>query len=107
MGDRRPKKGTSPSRKPSEDRRALVRYFYQRNSTATSARGKRGYAIKITDIRRDLKVSHGLAVAEVIGNLNYLISQGWITEEQVEKNVPLRSGTVIPQSTSYYKITAA
>jgi hypothetical protein len=35
------------------------------------------------------------------------MSQGWIAEEQVEKSVPLPSGTVIPQATSYYKITAA
>jgi hypothetical protein len=42
-----------------------------------------------------------------VGNLNYLMSQGWIAEEQIEKSVPLPSGTTIPQATSYYKITAA
>lgn len=42
-----------------------------------------------------------------MGNLNYLMSQGWIAEEQIEKSVPLPSGTIIPQATSYYKITAA
>jgi len=35
------------------------------------------------------------------------MSQGWIEEEQVHKSVPLPSGTIIPQATSYYKITAA
>src|SRR5207249_6057317 len=30
----------------------------------------------------------------------------WIEEERLEKSVPLPSGTVIPQATSYYKITA-
>jgi hypothetical protein len=29
-----------------------------------------------------------------------------VAEERVEKSVPLRSGTVIPQATSYYGITA-
>ncbi len=42
-----------------------------------------------------------------MSNLNYLLSQGWIEEEKIQKNVSLRSGTSIPQSTSYYKITAA
>lgn len=84
----------------------ILQYFYDRNAKATSARGKRGYAVMITDVRRELKELHGLSAQEVIGNLNYLISQGWVEEEHVEKSVPLRSGTVIPQSTSYFKITA-
>jgi len=85
----------------------MLQYFYDRNASATSARGKKGFAVKITDIRKELKASHGLAQQEVVGNLNYLLSQGWIEEDKVEKSVPLKTGTVIPQSTSYYKITAA
>lgn len=85
----------------------MLRYFYDRNASATSARGKKGFAIKITDIRRELKTSHGLSQQEVVSNLNYLLSQGWVQEEKVEKSVPLRTGTIIPQSTSYYKVTAA
>ena len=88
-------------------RAILLQYFYDRNKNATSARGKRGFAIKISDIRKELKASHGLTQQEVVGNLNYLMSQGWIEEEQLEKSVPLPSGTIIPQSTSYYKISAA
>ena len=42
-----------------------------------------------------------------MSNLNYLLSQGWVEEEKVEKSVPLPSGTVIPNTTSYYKIAAA
>jgi hypothetical protein len=42
-----------------------------------------------------------------MSNLNYLLSQGWVEEDKVEKSVPLPTGTVIPQSTSFYKITAA
>ncbi len=85
----------------------MLRYFYDRNSTSTSARGKKGYAIKIMDIRKELKAAHGLSLQEVMSNLNYLLSQGWVEEDKVEKSVPLPTGTIIPQSTSYYKITAA
>jgi len=85
----------------------MLQYFYDRNRNATSARGKKGFSVKISDIRKELKASHGLSQQEVISNLNYLMSQGWIEEEQVAKSVPLPSGTIIPQATSYYKITAA
>src|SRR5262245_13388259 len=101
------KKLQAPTRSNDEVRALLLRYFYERNKNATSARGKKGFAIKITDIRKELKAQHGLTQQEVIGNLNYLMSQGWIAEEQIEKSVPLPSGTTIPQATSYYKITAA
>ena len=107
MAARKSKKPKAPARSPDEIRSIVLRYFYDRNQNATSARGKKGFAVKITDVRRELKESHQLKQQEVIGNLNYLISQGWIEEEQIEKSVPLKSGTVIPQSTSYYKITAA
>jgi hypothetical protein len=42
-----------------------------------------------------------------MSNLRYLISQGWVEETKVEKQVPLPTGTVVPQATSYYAITAA
>lgn len=100
-------KGDLPDRTDNEVRAILLRYFYDRSKHATSARGKRGFAVKISDVRRELKSGYGLALREVLGNLNYLMSQGWIEEEQLQKSVPLPSGTVIPQSTSYYKITAA
>jgi hypothetical protein len=90
-----------------ETRGIVLRYFYDRSRSATSARGKRGFAVKILDVRRELKASHGLSAQEVLGNLNYLMSQGWIEEEKIEKSVPLPSGTVIPQATSYYKISAS
>jgi len=101
------KKGLGqPARSNNEIRRIMLRYFYDRNQTATSARGKRGYAVKISDIRKELKASHNLSQQEVMSNLNYLLSQGWVEEDKVEKSVPLRTGTVVPQSTSFYKITA-
>jgi hypothetical protein len=36
-----------------------------------------------------------------------LISQGWVEEDAVEKSFTAPGRTVIPSSTSYYKITAA
>lgn len=101
------KKASITARSNNEIRAIVLRYFYDRNSTATSARGKRGYAAKITDVRKELKESHGLSQQEVMSNLNYLLSQGWVEEDKVEKSVPLPSGTVIPNTTSYFKITAA
>ena len=107
MGPKRKKKPTARTRSPDEIRRIMLQYFYERNRNATSARGKKGFAVRISDIRKELKASHQLTREEVIANLNYLMSQGWIEEEQVAKSVPLPSGTIIPQATSYYKITAA
>jgi hypothetical protein len=95
------------ARSNNEIRGIMLRYFYDRNRAATSARGKKGYAIKILDIRKELKAAHDLSLQDVMSNLNYLLSQGWVEEDKVEKSVPLPTGTVIPQSTSYYKITAA
>lgn len=90
-----------------EARTAILQFFYTRSKQATSARGKTGYAVKMSDVKRQLKASDQLSQQQVVGNLHYLISQGWVEEEQVSKSVPLPSGTVIPQVTSYYKITAA
>lgn len=90
-----------------EVRAVILKFFYDRGKQATSARGKAGYAVKMSDVKKQLKTSHQLSQQQVVGNLHYLISQGWIEEEQISKSVPLRSGTVIPQVTSYYKITAA
>ena len=107
MAAKRKKKPKPLPKTNNQIREIMLQYFYDRNSNATSARGKKGFAIKIMDIRRELKASHGLSQTEVVSNLNYLISQGWIEEEQIQKSVPLPSGTIIPQTTPFYKITAA
>lgn len=101
------KKATKLARSNNEIRTIMLKYFYDRNKAATSARGKKGYAVKISDVRKELKASHDLSQQEVMSNLNYLLSQGWVEEDKVEKSVPLPTGTVIPQSTSFYKIAAA
>lgn len=90
-----------------EIRRIMLQYFYERNKNATSARGKRGSAVKISDVKKELKASHGLTQQEVQSNLTYLISQGWVEEDTIEKSITGPGGTVIPSSTRYYRITAA
>ena len=90
-----------------EVRRNMLQYFYDRNENATSARGKKGSAVKISDVKRELKVAHGLTQQEVQSNLTYLISQGWVEEDKVEKSITAPGGTVIPSKTSFFKITAA
>lgn len=95
------------SQSNTEIRRMMLQYFYDRNKNATSARGKKGSAVKISNIKKELKASSGLTQQEVQSNLTYLISQGWVKEDSVEKSFTAPSGTVIPSSTSFYVITAA
>ena len=101
------KKPTSPARTSTEVRSIVLQSFYDRNKNATSARGKKGSAIKISGIKKELKASHALTQQEVQSNLTYLISQGWVEEDTVEKSFTAPGGTVIPSTTSFYKITAA
>src|SRR5262249_51135732 len=98
-----------PQPRPSNNdiRRIMLQYFYDRNKNATSARGKKGSAVKISDVKKELKAAHGLAQQEVQSNLTYLISQGWVEEDTVEKTFTAPGGTVMPSSTSFYRITAA
>ncbi len=94
-------------RSNNEIRRLILQYFYDRNKSATSIMGKKGSAVKISDVKRELKVRHGLTQQEVQSNLTYLLSQGWVEEKSVEKQVRAKGGTVIPSITKYYQITAA
>ncbi len=90
-----------------EIRRIMLQYFYDRNKNATSARGKKGSAVKISDIKKELKAAQGLTQQEVQSNLTYLISQGWVEEDTVEKSYTAPGGTVVPATTRFYKVTAA
>lgn len=101
------KKVTPPSRSNDEIRRLMLQYFYDRNKNATSAMGKKGSAIKISDIKKELKAQHGLTQQEVQGNLTYLISEGWVEEKPVEKVFVTKTGTRQPAKTTYYQITSA
>jgi len=78
-----------------------------RNHNSTSAMGKKGSAVKIKDIKSELKLAHGLSQQQVQSNLTYLESQGWIEEKRIEKQFTSPTGTVIPSFTNFYKITAA
>jgi hypothetical protein len=90
-----------------EIRTVMLRYFYERNRNATSSRGKKGSSVKISDVKRELKASHGLSQQEVQSNLTYLISQGWVKEDAIEKSFTAPGGTIIPSTTNFYTITAA
>lgn len=95
------------SRSNNEIREIILRYLYERNANARSARSdKTGAEVKISVMRRDLKESEALTQSQVRSNLTYLISQGWVEEKQINKSVPTPRGGVIPSTTSYYVITA-
>lgn len=103
----RAKKESPPRPTNNEIRHTLLNYFYERNSKATSTRGKKGSAVKIRDLKSELKASHGLTQQEVHSNLTYLLSQGWVEEERIEKSFTTTTGTVMPSATSFFQITAA
>jgi predicted transcriptional regulator len=90
-----------------EIRRLMLQYFYDRNKNATSSMGKKGSAVRISDVKAELKNQHGLTRQEVQSNLTYLQSQGWVEERRIQKQIQARGGTVIPSITNYYQITAA
>jgi hypothetical protein len=105
-----PKKASkvvAPKRSNNDVRTILLRYFYDRNVNSTSARGKKGSAVRISDVKKELKAAHALTQKEVQSNLTYLISQSWVQELAVEKSFTAPGGTTIPSTTSFYQITAA
>lgn len=85
----------------------MLQYFYDRNKNATSARGKKGAAVRISDVKAELRASHGLTQQEVQSNLTYLLSQGWVEDDEVQKTFTSQRGTAIPSTTTFYRITAA
>jgi hypothetical protein len=101
------KKEPQPPLTNNEIRSVTLGYFYGRNKNATSSRGKKGSSVKISDVKRELKASHGLTQQQVQSNLTYLISQGWVKEDAIEKSFTAPGGTVIPSTTHFYTITAA
>ena len=99
-------KKTTPTYTPNEIRQLMLQYFYDRNANATSMKGTKGASIKISDTRKELKAKHGLEAAQVVSNLTYLMSQGWVEKEKVEKSFTTNRGTAIPSVTEFYIITA-
>jgi hypothetical protein len=100
------KQGVRAAHTNNEIRTIVLRYFYDRNKNATSSRGMKGSSVKISDVKRELKASYGLSQQEVQSNLTYLISQGWVKEDAVEKSYTAPGGTIIPSTTNFYTITA-
>ena len=89
-------------------RRVILQYFFDRNDNATSLRGKHGgAAVTISALRADLKSAYGLSRNQVVSNLTYLLSQGWVEEKPVSKTFSTPRGGLVPAVTPYYVITAA
>lgn len=93
-------------RSDNEIREIILRFLFNRNKNASSRMGKKGSYVKVSDLKSELKQSHLLKQTEVISNLNYLISQGWVEEKIVTKNFVTKQGHSIPSETEYYCITA-
>lgn len=87
-------------------RTQILQFFYDRNERATSQYGKKGSAVKISDVRKALKELHGLKQHQVVSNLTYLIDKGWINKTDIEKTVRTKGGTV-PSTVTWYEISAA
>jgi hypothetical protein len=96
-----------PDRTNNEIRQVLLNYFYDRNRNATSIMGKRGSAIRIRDIKAELKALHALSQQQVQSTLTYLISQGWIEEKSIAKEIRTSGGTTVPSITHFYQISAS
>ena len=88
-------------------RQQILRYFYDRNAHATSERGKRGSHVKISDIKKELRASHGLSQQQVTAQLTYLLSSSWVTKVADDRTFTTAGGTQIPRSQEWYVITAA
>lgn len=87
-------------------RRQMLQYFYDRNAQATSQRGKKGSAVKISDVKADLKQRHGLSQQQVMANLTYLIDRGWVKTIEESKSFTAPRGTTVPSVTTYFQISA-
>ena len=87
-------------------RRQMLRYFYDRNAQATSQRGKKGSAVKISDVKAELKQRHGLSQQQVMANLTYLIDRGWVKAIEESKSFTAPRGTTVPSVTTYFQISA-
>ncbi len=88
-------------------RQQILNYFYDRNSQATSIKGKKGSCVRIRDVKKELKELHALKQQQVISNLTYLIDNGWVKTVDTEKTVNVK-GETIPKVTitTCYEITA-
>ena len=89
-----------------EIRRTILKYFCDRNANATSRFGKKGSAVKISDVKRELKTLHELTQQEVMSNLTYLIDRGWVKTVDQEKTVATKGGTTVPSVVTFHEVSA-
>lgn len=87
-------------------RQQILKYFYDRNTNATSKYGKKGSSVKISIAKKELKALCDLTQQQVMSNLTYLIDKGWINISNIEKTVHTKAGT-IPSSVTWYEISAS
>src|SRR4051812_16604626 len=87
-------------------RQQILRYFYDRNAEATSRFGKKGSAVKISDVKRELKAQAGLTQQQVMSNLTYLLDREWVKAIEQRKEVSTRGGTTVPSVVTFYEISA-
>ncbi len=87
-------------------RQQILKYFYDRNTNATSKYGKKGSSVKISNAKKELKALCDLTQQQVMSNLTYLIDKGWINISNIEKTVHTKAGT-IPSSVTWYEISAS
>ena len=99
-------KSITPNYSDNQLREIILTFLYNRNKNASSRMGKNGSYVRVSDLKSELKATHGLKQAEVISNLNYLISQDWVEEKIVSKNFVTKQGHSIPSETEFYCITA-
>ena len=94
-------KGPVIARTDEEIRSIMLRYFYDRNKNATSMMGKKGSAVRTSDLKSELKRARGLSQQQVQSNLTYLLSQGWVEEKPISKTFTPKGGSVVSSVTSY------
>jgi hypothetical protein len=95
-----------PANPNDEIRESILRYFYKRNAYATSRFGKKGSAVKISDVKAELKALRGLSQQQVMSNLTHLIDRGWVMTVDQEKTISRSRGTTVPSVVTFYEITA-
>jgi hypothetical protein len=88
-------------------RELILKFFHKKSSEATSLRGKKGSSLKMSDVKSGLKKAFAFKDNQIISNLTYLLSQGWIKEEVEKKSFTTKGGVSVPSETRYYSITAA
>lgn len=90
-----------------EIRSAILKFFYDRNSSGTSRRGKHGTSVRISDVKSELKALHSLRQQDVLANLNYLLDKGWIREDVRPRTFTTPGGSVVSSEETWYSISAA